>query len=193
MVVPPTAFAAMTKPEARAAARAVRRRFVAALPEHARAALERSLAARLHLFGGQPMASYAAMGNEIDPHWADGLGLPLLFPRVAGDVLAFHQAPRDALAPGFSGIAEPPAAHPARRPSIVLVPLVACDLSGSRIGQGAGHYDRTLAALRATGPLTAIGLAWEVQILPRISADWWDQPLDWIATPERLVDCHANR
>ena len=193
MVVPPTPLPVRTKAGLRAAIRAARRAFVAGLAPGERARLEQALAARLRLFGGQPTASYAAMGAEIDPFAADNLAVPLLFPRVGNDRLTFHAAPRLALVPGFGGIAEPAATAPAKVPRIVLVPLVACDVAGNRIGQGAGHYDRSLAALRAAGAVTAIGLAWEVQIVAAIPADAWDEPLDWVATPARLVDCRASR
>ena len=133
----------MTKAGVRAAIRVARRAFVAGLAPGERARLEQALAFRLQRFAGQPTASYAAMGAEIDPHAADGLAAPLLFPRVGDDRLSFHAVPRTGLVPGFSGIAEPAATAPAKVPRIVLVPLVACDVAGNRIGQGAGHYDRS--------------------------------------------------
>ena len=193
MVVPPTA--PMTgKSELRRRMRAARSAFVAGLSKEAREILELDLAARLVplLQGSQAVASYRATGSEIDapihaPHFA------VVYPRVAGERLTFHDGNPARFAAGYAGIPEPRDGSPLVVPAIVLVPLVAVDLSGNRIGQGAGHYDRTLAALRAAGPVTAIGLAWEMQIVSAISADPWDQPLDWIATPQRLVDCRAHR
>ena len=66
-------------------------------------------------------------------------------------------------------------------------------LSGVRLGQGRGYYDRALAALRRRQPVLAIGLAWECQIAPALVAEPWDMPLDMIATPQRLVDCRKSR
>jgi 5-formyltetrahydrofolate cyclo-ligase len=98
------------------------------------------------------------------------------------------------LSPGYRGIPEPRPDLPAVRPDVVLVPLVAADRNGHRLGQGGGHYDRTLAALRAQGPVLAIGLAWDMQIMPDIPASPWDQPLDAIATPTAFhLVAHAAR
>lgn len=133
------------------------------------------------------LGSHAAAGDEIDPRpleaTAQALGWRIAFPRVADGPLSFHLVPRAALAPGYRGIAEPHADTPGVRPDVLLVPLLAADGDGNRLGQGGGHYDRTLAALRATGPLLAIGLCWDAQIVGRVPARHWDQPLDAIATP----------
>ena len=193
MVVPPTPI--MTdKSELRRLMRATRSIFVAGLSEEARGALGRGLATQLGplLEAGRTVASYLAIGPEIDPA-LQGLSIRLAYPRVAGERLTFHFGEPGSFIAGYAGILEPPAGSPAATPDVVLVPLVAADLGGNRIGQGGGHYDRALAALRAGGPVTAIGIAWEVQLLPAIPADPWDQPLDWIATPQRLVDCRAHR
>lgn len=174
----------------RRAGRAARTAFVAALEGPIRRGLESALAANAlpHLGAPGVLASYAALGDEIDPApleaAAVAAGWALAFPRVRGEApLAFHRAAYADLAPGFRGIPEPLADTPQVRPDLVLVPLVAADLAGTRLGQGGGHYDRTLAALRTQGPLLAIGLAWDVQLLETLPAQPWDQPLDAIATP----------
>lgn len=155
-----------------------------------RRALESALAAQAlpHLGPQGVLGSFAAVGDETDPgpleSGALATGWATAFPRVAGDgPLAFHHAPRSALAPGYRGIPEPAGDTPLARPDVLLVPLVGADLRGNRLGQGGGHYDRTLAALRADGPLLAIGLAWDMQILDQVPVRQWDQPLDAIATP----------
>jgi len=195
MVVPPTLPLEMNdKPAVRRAARAIRRAFVASLENEERELLELDLGQRLlNLIPAESsVGSYLAVGDEIEPglhsHWPS-----IAYPRVAGDALTFHVCRYGQMAPGYAKIMEPPADAPPVTPTVVLVPLVAADLRGNRIGQGGGHYDRTLAALRAAGPVTAIGLAWDMQIVAAIAADPWDQPLDWIATPQRLVDCRIAR
>lgn len=80
------------------------------------------------------------------------------------------------------GVQEPPETAPEHTPTVVLTPLLAFDLEGFRIGYGGGYYDRTLAALRAAGPVTAIGVAYEAQAVAEVPHDRFDQPLDWIAT-----------
>ncbi len=155
-----------------------------------RRGLEQALAAIAlpHLGPPATLGSYVAMGDELDPsaleQAATALGWQTAYPRVVGAApLAFHAATRADLAPGFRAIPEPPADAPTVRPDLLLVPLLAADLSGNRLGQGGGHYDRTLAALRTQGPALAIGIAFDVQIVDRLPSESWDQPLEAIATP----------
>ncbi len=70
---------------------------------------------------------------------------------------------------------------------MVLVPGVAFEESLWRLGRGGGFYDRSLAALRATGPVCAVGLAYEAQIAVELPHDGWDQPMDLVATERRLL------
>jgi 5-formyltetrahydrofolate cyclo-ligase len=67
-------------------------------------------------------------------------------------------------------------------PQLVIAPLLAFDRRGYRLGQGGGHYDRTLEALRARGPLFVIGLAYSGQEVDCIPREAHDQPLDAILT-----------
>ena len=185
----------MNKTDPRRQYRAARKAFVAALPKGEREALERNLAefvapalTLVHMAG-----SYAAVGDEIDPMWIEKRIGPHAFPRIAGPDIVFHQAEWSELKPGFQNIPEPPATAPMVHPDVLLVPLLAVTLSGMRLGQGRGYYDRALAALRRRQPVLAIGLAWECQIAPALVAEPWDMPLDMIATPQRLVDCRKSR
>ncbi len=184
--------------------RARRRTFVGGLDDGApdgvvRNALETSLAAHLVplLAGADSPASYVARGGEIDPRWieADWLSADrgaLAFPRVAGKRIIFHRATLELLAPGYYDIPEPDCAAPIANPDLVLVPLLACTLKGVRLGQGGGFYDRALAAMRASGRIIAVGLAWEVQVVDHLPEAEWDARLDYVATPARLVDCRAH-
>ncbi|GGE06374.1 hypothetical protein GCM10011529_10920 [Polymorphobacter glacialis] len=175
--------------------RSVRRDHVAALSPEDRAAAKIALAAIVAplLHPGAIVASYAAHRSEIDPSHVEALAPHLAFPRVTGDSLGFYRCAWPDLVPGFAGIPEPPSGLPQVIPTIVLVPLLAATPAGLRLGQGAGYYDRALAALRAAGPVLAIGLAHEVQLADWLPADSWDQPLDFVATPRRLVNCARNR
>jgi 5-formyltetrahydrofolate cyclo-ligase len=102
--------------------------------------------------------------------------------------MIFREAP--ALEPSPWGVLQPPAGAPALAPDTVLVPLVAADRRGNRIGHGKGHYDRALAHLREGGAVFTIGIAWELQIAEEaIPADPWDVPLDAIATPGEWIEC----
>jgi 5-formyltetrahydrofolate cyclo-ligase len=81
---------------------------------------------------------------------------------------------------------QPAKRHPVVDPDLVLVPLVAVDGSGTRLGRGKGHYDRALARLRKNGA-RLIGIGWPLQRLAdTIPADPWDVPLDAYASPEGL-------
>ncbi len=67
-------------------------------------------------------------------------------------------------------------------PDLVIAPLLAFDRSGARLGQGGGHYDRTLEGLRARGPLFVIGLAYAGQQIDAVPREPHDQCLDAILT-----------
>jgi len=67
-------------------------------------------------------------------------------------------------------------------PQLLIAPLLAFDGEGYRLGQGGGYYDRTIAALRARGPLFVIGLAYAGQRIDRAPREAHDQPLDAILT-----------
>ncbi len=90
---------------------------------------------------------------------------------------------------GQWGIREPSPAADEVFPEIALVPLAAFDRRGYRIGYGAGYYDRTLAALRSSKALTAIGIAYAQQECPEVPALPHDQPLDFVLTERQLIDC----
>ncbi|MBS3960474.1 MAG: 5-formyltetrahydrofolate cyclo-ligase [Sandarakinorhabdus sp.] len=170
--------------------REARAAFVCAIAPAVRRALEGAVASAILPRLGSPgiLASYAAMGDELDPsateEAARAAGWRIAYPRITpGAPLSFHEAARASLLPGRLGIPEPAPESRIVRPDVVLVPLIGADRKGNRLGQGGGFYDRTLAVLRASGPLLAIGLGWDVQIADHIRAEPWDQPLDAVATP----------
>jgi 5-formyltetrahydrofolate cyclo-ligase len=102
--------------------------------------------------------------------------------------LSFHVIPPGtALQKSAFGVLEPPADAPVIEPDLILVPLLGFDRRGYRLGYGQGHYDRTLMALRARRPVTAVGLAWACQEVDRIPADAFDQPLDWVVTDKEAI------
>lgn len=138
------------------------------------------------------IGSYAAMASELDPapmfeiFQSNGhrIALPWFADRSARMAFRLMDGP---LERGPFGIRQPAPKNAAAEPDTLLVPLVAADEQGNRIGQGQGHFDRYLAESRRKRPIVAIGLAWECQIADRLPADPWDQPLDFIATPDRLI------
>jgi 5-formyltetrahydrofolate cyclo-ligase len=192
MVVPSPSPAG--KPGLRAEALARRRAYARSLAPGIRAELERKLADIVlpRLIGARIVAGYHPLRDEISPYpILERLGngqravLPWFLDRDAR--MIFREAP--ATEPSPWGVLQPAAEAEALAPDVVLVPLVAADRRGARIGHGKGHYDRALAHLREGGAVFAIGLGWEAQILDdSIPADPWDVPLDAIATPREWID-----
>ncbi|WP_207459393.1 5-formyltetrahydrofolate cyclo-ligase [Azospirillum sp. SYSU D00513] len=148
-----------------------------------------SIAPREAVVGG-----YWPLGSEMDVlpllRHLRSLGrtvaLPISGPR--GQALTFRDwDPALPMVTGRYGISEPGPDRPELAPSVVLVPLLAFDGSGRRLGYGAGYYDRTLDGLRARGPVTAIGIAFAAQRMDAVPVDEYDQPLDWIVTDREAL------
>lgn len=72
-------------------------------------------------------------------------------------------------------------------PDVLIVPLLAFDKSGGRLGYGGGHYDRTLEELRATGEAYAIGFAYAAQEIAEVPREPTDIPMDAIVTEDALI------
>lgn len=134
------------------------------------------------------VAGYWPLEGEIDPlplmTALAARGHVLALPAVTetGGILEFRRwAPGDALESGPRGTSHPADAPPVI-PDAVLVPLLAFDRRGFRLGYGGGYYDRTLGGLRRGGALVAVGLAFAAQEVETVPTDPWDIPLDLIAT-----------
>ena len=141
---------------------------------------------------GAIIAGYWPMGEELDPRplmlalaaRGHAMALPVTPPR--GQPLAFRAwVPGAALRPGPMGTSEPVAGEELR-PDVVLVPLLAFDRAGRRLGYGGGYYDRTLAALPGA---KAIGIAYAGQEMPEVPAGPQDMRLPLIATEAGVIIC----
>jgi 5-formyltetrahydrofolate cyclo-ligase len=122
-------------------------------------------------------------------------GFRLALPVMQGKLkpLLFRAwAPGDAMDKAVWGIPEPKADKAALEPDILLVPLLAFDLQGRRLGYGGGFYDRTLAGLRARRSITAVGLAYDEQRVDAVPHLDYDQRLDWVLTPSGPIRCQAD-
>jgi 5-formyltetrahydrofolate cyclo-ligase len=93
--------------------------------------------------------------------------------------------PGDPLEAGVFGTLQPSARREAVEPDALLVPLLACDEAGWRLGYGGGFYDRTLRGLRARRKVTAVGVGFDAQLVPDVPHGPDDQPLDWLLTDRR--------
>ena len=184
-----------SKSALRAEALLGRRAYADSLTPELRSDLEAKLAEIVlpHLIGARVIAFYHPLRAEISPYpILAGLGdgqsavLPWFLDRDAR--MIFRRVP--AVEPSPWGVLQPSAEAEALAPDLVLVPLVAADRAGTRIGHGKGHYDRALSHLREGGTVFTIGLGWETQIFDDpIPADPWDMPLDAIATPAEWIAC----
>jgi 5-formyltetrahydrofolate cyclo-ligase len=192
------ATAPLSKADLRAAALATRD----ALSGENRAAAAAAIAARglpMALPPGAIVSGYSPIRSEIDPGpllrklASDGARLALPCITARGQSLKFRLwHPGERLLSGPLGILEPSPAAAEITPDIVLVPLAAFDRAGHRIGYGAGHYDRTLAQLRKSRSVTAIGLAFASQEVKTVPALQHDVALDYVLTETRIFDFRSS-
>lgn len=141
------------------------------------------------------IAAYYSVGTEPDTHglvfalWKRGsyVVLPVLLPD--GDLdWASYEGP-DSLAPGPRGLLQP--AEPVRgagtvaRADVVLVPALAVDVRGRRLGRGGGSYDRALARVGPQVP--TIALLYDSELLPSVPAEAHDQAVRAVARPEHGI------
>ena len=137
-----------------------------------------------------PMAGELDLRPLLEALHARGCvcGLPVVVERNAPLVFRSWE-PGVALVTSRFGIDEPAADRPEVRPHHALVPLLAFDDDGYRLGYGGGFYDRTLALWRAdgAGPITAIGVGLEAQRRPSLPREPFDERLDWLVTDEAVV------
>ena len=98
----------------------------------------------------------------------------------------------DELASGQWGIREPQADAPEVAPDILLVPLLAFDRTGHRIGYGAGYYDMTIAKLRSKKPLLAVGVAFAAQEIEQVPVTPRDARLDLVLTERDVIDLRGR-
>jgi 5-formyltetrahydrofolate cyclo-ligase len=142
------------------------------------------------------VSGFSAINDEIDPgalmERLRAAGHPLTLPTMQGKgrPLVFRSwKPGDDMAPAVWGIAEPLSSRPQVFPDIVLVPLLAFDAAGHRLGYGGGFYDRSLDQLRRMKPVLAVGVAYDEQQVDAVPHLDYDQPLDWVLTPSGPLKC----
>lgn len=176
----------------RRAALEARKAFVATLSDAQRAKLEHRLAEHLtSLFAGvSVVGGYCPLGSEISPlpamEEARAVGAIAAYPCFHNPAKPFRFIAGDPLEAGPFGIMQPAKRHPVVEPDLVLVPLIAIDRRGTRLGRGKGHYDRALIHLKKSGA-RLVGVGWSLQRLSAaIPADEWDVPLNGFASPAGL-------
>ena len=185
----------------RAMRRELRQRRAALSPEEqaaVSAAVESQLAKIAALSRSPVVGGYRAIRGEVDIDAAltrlHDDGAMVTVPRVSGDHMDFLPwTSGSETITGSFGIDEPINGEPVQfsRHDVVLVPLVAFDETGQRLGQGGGFYDRAIAAAGAARPLL-IGVAHAFQQVRSVPVEAWDMPLDAVVTEERVHEFRAG-
>ena len=182
------------KAELRVAAQARRD----ALSADERKAASETIAARkfpLALTQATIVSGFMPLKSEINPlpllHRLGEAGARLALPAIAGRGKPLIMRAWEFGAPldrGQWGIREPKPEAAEVEPDILLVPLLAFDRAGHRIGYGAGYYDMTIHRLRALKPVTAVGIAFAAQEVPKIPTTPRDERLDLVLTEREVID-----
>ncbi|MDF1792769.1 MAG: 5-formyltetrahydrofolate cyclo-ligase [Thalassobaculaceae bacterium] len=157
--------------------------------------LAMNLSAVIAPSSGTIVSGYWPMRGEIDPRpcltalWSGGCRISL--PVVPDDkqALIFREwEPDEELVPGPFGTSEPAPEAETVYPTLLLVPLLAFDREGRRLGYGGGYYDRTLAALREWQSVQAIGVAYSGQEIDAVPAGPHDALLNGIVTEAGFIE-----
>jgi 5-formyltetrahydrofolate cyclo-ligase len=169
-----------------------------ALPAAERAAAAATIAARplpVVVAPGAIVSGFSPLKSEINPvplmRAFAAAGARLALPVVAGKGKPLTMRSwnfGEPLVSGVWGIREPPSEAPEVFPDILIVPLLAFDRAGHRIGYGAGYYDMTIARLRGMKAVTAIGLAYAAQEIAEVPATPRDAALDLVLTERETID-----
>lgn len=183
-----------TKAALRHVLRSARRAIADDVREAAHRRMARSLMClREGLAAGGYVALYAASPGEADPTGLVDLvpDQDFAFPRVHGAQLELVACAPGDLVAGYRGILEPPPRHraiPLSQVRMLVVPGLAFDRAGHRLGQGGGHYDRLVARLRASAyPGLIVGLAYALQVVPEVPHEAHDERVDVVVTEDGLV------
>ncbi len=116
------------------------------------------------------------------------------FPRCVGADLSWHTLSGSPPQVGTHGLIEPPWDSPLVEPDrvdLILIPCVACDRRGYRVGYGGGFYDRLLSAPDWQGKPT-IGVVFEFAVVSELAIDPWDQPMQGICTEREYLSASAS-
>jgi 5-formyltetrahydrofolate cyclo-ligase len=169
-----------------------------ALPAEMRKAAAEAIAARafpLTIVPSVIVSGFMPLKSEVNPlplmrKLADA-GARLALPAVAGrgkPLIMRSWQWSEPLVPGVWGIREPGPAAATVEPDIVLVPLLAFDRSGHRVGYGAGYYDLTITQLRVSKQIAAVGIAFAAQEVETVPRTAFDAQLDLVLTENETID-----
>ncbi len=180
----------MDKPQLRRHFRSLRERLLAEEVADASTALCRRLASWAVLQETEVVLTYLAFCNELDPSLLFNL-LPhvhWVVPRTEGRRLVLHPYDPTRLVRHRFGMLEPAADLPVVNPTVldlVLVPGVAFDRRGGRMGFGGGYYDRFLP----TTPALRVGVTYDCCLIDELPCSEYDRRMDWVVTPTQKIYC----
>lgn len=151
------------------------------------------------LAGARAALAFASFGSEIptDPIlerlFAAGARVYLPYVAGSGDLEMAQITTMDDLVPGYRGIREPGERIPAASGAIdvAVVPGVAFDAAGRRLGYGGGFFDRFLATLPRRVP--RVGVCFDLQVVDVVPAAEHDERADYVVTEERVIDCRPQQ
>jgi len=144
------------------------------------------------------ISGYHPIGSELDPRpllvklrrAGHSIALPVVLEKHA-PLLFREWSEGDQMSLGPFGVKEPLPGSPEAMPNVLLVPLLAFDRRGYRLGYGGGFYDRTLTLLRKQGTPLAVGVGFAAQEVDAVPVAEYDQPLNWIVTEREVIDIGA--
>ncbi|MDX2479189.1 MAG: 5-formyltetrahydrofolate cyclo-ligase [Desulfuromusa sp.] len=157
--------------------------------------IQQQLVGSEYFIRARALALYSPINNEVATEQiftvATELNKKIYYPRVAGDELDFFEVNTiNELVPGFFGVSEPVSGEKISVTALdlIVVPGVAFDLMGGRLGYGRGFYDRLLTGKASR--TVSVGLCFEIQLCDLLPSEAHDQALDFIATETKFIPCH---
>lgn len=179
-------------PEQKQSLRAEAHRFLAGLDAERRQAAGQKILSHLRIWdawvAARTVCAFSALPSEpnVLTPWPDGK--KMILPRVVGAQVHLHIVDSsEVLVTGSFGILEPPPSAPfaQAKADIILVPGLAFDRSGMRLGRGGGFYDRLLTDFEGL----RVGVCFEESVLERIPAEHHDARMDFLMTPGGIISC----
>ena len=159
--------------------------------------IQKQLIASEYFVRASSLALYSPVNNEVATRQifaaAKKLDKKVYYPRVVGDTFDFFEVcTLDELVEGAFGVAEPVSTAKISIVDLdlVVVPGVAFDVRGYRLGYGRGFYDRQLAG-KQSGTVS-VGLCFDVQLCDSLPAETHDQSLDFIVTETKFITCRIQ-
>ena len=179
-------------PEQKQSLRAEARRFLLGLDLDRRRAAGQKILSHLNRWdtwlAAQTVCAFSALPSEPDVLTPWPQGKRIILPRVAGSSVSLHAVETPAeLVEGRFGILEPTPNAPIAeaKADIILVPGLAFDRSGIRLGRGGGYYDRLLSEFDGL----RVGVCFEEVLFERIPAELHDERMDFLMTPSEIISC----